>query len=206
MKHIDWGYLRRALLFLLAAAAFSGSLSAGGRYFERRMEEACRRDETRLAAVSRRYLTRDEDESLIKEYFPQFQALRKTGVLGRERRLNWIETLQDARDSLKLSALGYEIAAQKPYTPDFPIALGKYRIFASEMNLDMQLRHEGNLFALLTLLDERAIGRYSVSRCELNRNFRGKAGPSAAGAGNVAASCALQWFSIKLADGSEIGP
>ena len=69
----------------------------------------------------------------------------------------------------------------------------------------MQLRHEGNLFALLALLDERAVGRYSVSRCELNRNFRGKAGPSA-DAGNVAASCALQWFSIKLADGSELGP
>ena len=70
------------------------------------------------------------------------------------------------------------------------------------MTLNMQLLHEGDLFALLDLLDEQAKGLYSVSGCELTRNFVELTDNP--GAGNVTATCLLEWFSIKPTDDPEI--
>ena len=198
----DWPYLRGALAAFAGAVALSASLLAGSAYFERRMEREYRHNNERLDVISRRYRAVDEEEKVIKDYLPRFTDLHKTGLLGRERRLSWIEALQDAGDRLGLPSLGYEIRAQRPYPPGFAAPPGRYRVFASEMTLNMQLLHEGDLFALLALLDERAQGLYTVSACELTRNFTALTDNPAAG--NVGANCVLEWFSIVPAEVPEL--
>ena len=155
----------------------------------------------RLAETSRRYLAVDEEEKVIRDYLPRFMELDKNGLSGEERRLSWIETLQDAGDALRLPSLGYEIKAQKPYRPGAASVPGSYRVFVSEMTLSMQLLHEGDLFALLDLLDERAQGVYTVSSCEMTRNFVELTDNPVAG--NITADCLLEWFTVKPADGRE---
>ena len=200
---LDWPYLRRAVAMSAGAAALGISLVAGSAVFESRMEREHRHHSDRLNEISRRYLALDGEERIIGEYLPQFLALRDTGLLGREHRLNWIETLQDAGDALGLPSLNYEIKAQKPWSSGYQAAAGGYGVFVSEMTLGLQLLHEGDLFALLDLLDERAKGLYTVSSCELTRNFVELAdNPDAA---NVTADCLLEWFSVKPAAGREAG-
>ena len=57
-----------------------------------------------------------------------------------------------------LPSLGYEIrGAETLVFPAYRVGTsGGYGVFVSEMTLGLQLLHEGDLFALLDLLDERA--------------------------------------------------
>ena len=201
-ENIDWSWLRGSVVFFVTAAAVSILLSAGTGYFEKHMEEEYRHSNEQLRAISRRYLAVDKEEELIKKYLPVFIELHKTGLLGKEHRLNWVEVLQDAGEIIQFPSLGYEITAQRLYQPAFPVMPGRYKIFASEMTLDMQLLHEGDLFELLNLLNERGRGLYTVSGCELTRNFVELTNNPEVG--NVAASCVLEWFSVKPTDESEI--
>ena len=198
----DWRYLRSALVFFTCAATLSASLLAGSMYFERSMEHGYLRDSDKLDSLSRRYHALGGQEDVIRDFSSRFTDLYKTGILGREHRLNWIEVLQEAGNRLAVPSLSYEIRAQKPYYPDFPVPAGGYGIFVSEMSLEMQLLHEGDLFTLLRFLNEHARGLYSVSSCELTRNF--VLLTDNPGAGNVTASCLLEWFSIKPKDDMEI--
>ncbi len=201
-ENMDWPYLRGAVTVFISVTTLSVSLLAASAYFESQMEQEYRHNSEQLRALSRRYLAVDEEENVIKDYFPRFMDLYNTGLLGKEQRLNWIEVLQDAGDRLQLPSLSYEIRAQKHHLPEFPTPPGRYDIFVSEMTLTMQLLHEGDLFALLNLLNERAKGLYTVSGCELTRNFVELTDNP--GAGNVTATCLLKWFSIRLTDDSEI--
>jgi len=201
-ENIDWAYLRGGVMFFVSAAVFSGSLIAGSHYFEKQMARQHRLDHARFQDISSRYLAVDEEEKLIEKYLPQFLQLNEIGVLGEEQRLSWVEVLRNAGDQMKLPALGYEITSQRDYTPGFPVILGQYKIFVSNMNLNMQLLHEGDLFRLLGILNELTNGRYTISECELIRNFEEITDNVTAA--NVAASCELKWFSVKLANGEEI--
>lgn len=197
-EYVEWPYLRGALVMFTGSAALGISLVAGSAAFESRMEREHRYHSDRLNEIVRRYLALDGEERIIGEYLPLFLELQNTGLLGGEHRLNWIETLQEAGNVLGLPSLGYEIKAQKPGSQ---APSGDYGVFVSEMTLGMQLLHEGDLFALLDLLDERAKGLYTVSSCELTRNFVELThNPDAA---NVTADCLLEWFSIKPAGGRE---
>ena len=199
---VDWPYLRGAVAVFIGATALSAALLTGSAYFESRMEQEYLGNSDQLRALSHRYLAVDEEEDVIQDYFPRFMDLYKTGLLGEEQRLNWIEVLQDAGDRLQLPSLVYEIRAQKPHHPQFPAPPGRYEIFVSEMILTMQLLHEGDLFALLDLLNEQARGLYTVSACELTRSFVELTDNP--GAGNVTATCLLEWFSIKPENDPEI--
>ena len=200
---LDWPYLRSAVVMSAGTATLGISLVAGSAVFESRMERENRAHSDRLNEISLRYLALDGEKRIIGEYLPQFLELQSTGLLGEEHRLNWIETLQEAGNTLGLPSLGYEIKAQKPWSSGYQAASGGYAVFVSEMTLGLQLLHEGDLFALLDLLDERAKGLYTVSSCELTRNFVELTDNPVAG--NITADCSLEWFSIKPMDGAEAG-
>ena len=157
--------------FFACAATLSASSIAGSMYFERRMEQGYLHHSDRLDSLSRRYHALAGQEDVIRDFSSRFMDLYKTGILGSEHRLNWIEALQEAGSGLSVPSLSYEIRAQQSYYPDFPAPAGGYGIFVSEMSLEMQLLHEGDLFTLLRFLNEHARGLYSVSSCELTRNF-----------------------------------
>ena len=201
-EYIDWEYLRGPLVRFISVATVGAALLLGSDYFERRMEQEYSRHSERLSARRHRYLAVDGEEEVIKNYLPRFMDLHERGLLGGEHRLNWVEVLQEAGHRLPLPSLSYEISAQKVYRPDFPVAAGRFKIFVSEMTLNMQLLHEGDLFAVLELLDERAMGLYTVSGCELTRAF--VVLTDNPDAGNVTATCLLEWFSINPAAGPEI--
>lgn len=187
--------MRGAVVLFAGCAALGVCLLAGGAVFERRMEREYRYHDARLQDISQRYLAVDEEERIIRDYLPRFLELDDRGLTGEEHRLNWVETLQGAGAALGLPSLGYQIRAQKPYRSRVISPPAGHEVFVSEMALSMQLLHEGDLFALLDLLDERAKGMYAVSSCELTRNFVELTDNPLTG--NISADCLLEWFSIK---------
>ena len=195
--------MRGTVILLTLAMLVCGSLIGGSLYFKGQMQKEFMRNNAIFQSNSKRYLAVDEEDKTIREYFPKFIHLYNYGEIGQERRLDWIETLRRAGIDIKLPSLSYSIESQKAFTPNFMINMGRYRLFKSDMSLKMQLLHEGDLFSLLQELDRSAKGFYRVSNCKLSNNIKGKLtdDPDTA---NVSADCLLEWFTLKLADGTEI--
>ena len=199
---IDWSILRLSLIIFFICTILSGSLIYGSFYFKDKMLNEYNHNNAMFRSVSNKYFAVDEEEKLIKKFYPVFVQLYNEGVIGRELRLNWVETLRQAGEEIDISSLSYEIKSQELYTPAFPVMMGKYSLFRSVMNLNMQLLHEGDLFRLLEILDQKAKGAYNIENCKItSTSIKILEAP---GSANLSAMCELIWHSIKLADGTEL--
>ena len=167
------------------------------------MDQNFRRNNAIFLSNSNKYLAVDMEEKIIEEYFPAFAGLYNHGEIGRERRLDWIEALRSSGLDIKLPSLNYSITSQVVYTPDFLTNMGRFRFYKSDMTLKMQLLHEGDLFNLLDALSNKAKGVFRVKECKINSRVTDTLSDNPA-AGNVDAECLLEWFTLKLSDGSDI--
>jgi hypothetical protein len=124
-----------------------------------------------------------------------FQDLERDGVIGEERRLKWTEALEDADGTLKLPGLTYSIDTQERHRTEFPLADdGAYKLFVSEMNMDLGLLHGEDLFRLFDKLDEDADGLFSVEACSLTRR---RDDPGRWQDPHLRSNCRLLWYTIK---------
>ena len=152
--------------------------------------------------ISQRYLAIDEEAKRIEKYLPEFISLYNRGVIGNEQRLNWIEVLQNTGARIKIPSLSYSISSQKDYTPPYSITLGSFKLYKSEMSLEIQLLHEGDLFSLLNALNAEARGEFNLTSCSFDKGNKDIV--ESANAANMRVSCELEWYTIKLANGKEI--
>jgi hypothetical protein len=191
---IEWSMLRGALIALAIAVVVSvGMLGASYQFWES-ADKSLKRAQNQLRATRAKYRTVDEQEAMIATFYPQFLELASQGIIGRERRLDWIENLSRADENLKLPSLTYSIDTQAPFAAEFPLAGGAYRLYASQMNLTVGLLHGQDLFNLLGRLDDDAQGLYSVDRCSLVRRRDVPGSPRQV---HLTSSCQLRWFTIK---------
>lgn len=196
----EYEFLRNAAIMFTGSVTLGAALLVGSGFFAGRMEQAYQRQRAQLHDTGQRYQAVAEEEKIIRDYLPQFMGLRETGIVGAEHRLNWIEVLQDAAAELQLPSLAYEISAQQPGDTELAVP-GTHQVFISQMTLNVQLLHEGDLFALFDLLEARVKGLYRVASCELVRNFTELAEDPVAA--NISANCVLEWFSIRPAGDPE---
>lgn len=201
-SNIDWSVLRGSMIIFSLCLIISAGLLVGSFYFKDNMHKEYMRNNAMFRLVSNKYFAVDEEEKLIKKFYPLFVDLYNEGVIGRERRLNWIEMLRKAGEDIKIPGLSYEIKSQEVYKPGFPVKLGQYKLYRSVMNLNMQLLHEGDLFRLFEALDNNALGSYNVSNCTIAA--KGKEISDNTESGNLIVRCELSWYTIKLANGKEL--
>lgn len=199
---LEWPLVRGALITLVVAISLSSLLVWGSYYFRSKMVLDFNKNNVQFQSISRRYLAVDEEDKLIKGYLPKFISLYNDGVIGPEQRLNWIEVLRSSGEKIRLPGLTYQIKSQTQYSPDFPVTLGHFQLFSSEMILNIHLLHEGDLINLFDMLNRRADGAYSVSSCKMSRP--GSAIIMDPDKGNIMVKCELNWFTIKRADGQDI--
>lgn len=199
---IDWSILRGALIALFLCLIVSGAMLGGSFYFKEAMNRDYLRNNAMFRAISNKYFAVDEEEKLIKKFYPLFIDLYNKGVIGRELRLDWIEALRNAGEEFDIAGLSYEIKSQEVYKPAYKVNLGRFKLYRSVMNLNMKLLHEGDLFRLLQALDKNAKGAYNVSACTMNlATTKISEDPDST---NVTVRCELTWHTIKLADGKEL--
>ena len=199
---IDWTILQAALITFFMCLLVSSAVIGGSWYFKQEMLKNYKRSQVQFQGISRQYLAIDEEERLIKEYNPLFLTLFDRGVLGEEHRLDWIETIRATGESIKLPALRYKINSQTIYTPEYPLNTGNFSVYSSDMILNLDLLHEGDIFRVLRDLDNKALGTYSVSGCKFLRiSDEVKEDHTEA---NMSADCNLQWYTIKNSDGGDV--
>ncbi len=201
-KGIDWSILRGSIILFCICLLVGSGLIGGAYYFNSKLSKELKRNKSTFQSISQRYLDVDQEEKLLHDYFPQFVALYNKGVIGSEKRLNWIEALRQSGEEIKLPGLQYSIDSQEVFTPDFPINHSGYTLYRSNMELNLGLLHEGDLFNLLKYIDKTADGAYTISECTFN--MIGNEILMEKGRANISANCLLHWITIDLASGARI--
>lgn len=201
-RRADWSILRGTLIGFALCVITAGVMLASSLYFKQRMELEYRGHHSRFRDASQQYLAVDEEERIIDEFYPDFVRLYRRGLIGRERRLSWIEALRHAATAIRIPELGYKLEPQRDWRPDLDLALGSYELKSSTMNLTLGLLHEGDLLALFERLEQHAQGQYTVRSCEI-RSQEGELtlDPQAV---NIHANCALDWLTLGLREDREL--
>ena len=199
---LDWSVIKFSTIIFTAVLLVSIALIFGSWSFKQDMLREYNKNKALFNSISQRYLAVDEDEKIIRQHYPEFIALYKKGIVGREHRLNWIETLRASSERIKLPGLTYGISPQETYTPGFNVNLGRFALYSSAMKLNIGMLHEGDLSRLIKDLNEHADGMFTITECRFTRSSATLI--ESHDAKNVTANCELQWLNMRMADGSEI--
>ena len=131
----------------------------------------------------------------ISEFLPRYGAYQRLGALDEERRLEWMERLAVIRDERRLPRMSYTIAPRAPY-PQLANPSQTLSFQASRMRLDMGLLHEGDFVQMLERLRAPPVGTLEIQNCRLRRNQESGAPAADAAAGNLSATCEVDWISL----------
>ena len=142
-------------------------------------------------AARSRMVHAETEKSEIRVYQPQFLELRRKGLIGDERRLNWVEAIRQIQEQRRLLPLNYEIEPQQPYRLEIQMSTGDYQLRGSRMALHMDLLHELDLFNFLA--DLRQAGSFTVQDCSIKRATSAGTTPLSP---NLSADCTLDWVTL----------
>jgi hypothetical protein len=128
-----------------------------------------------------------------------FSDLVERGILQEQRRLDFVERLEQLRSQYHLAALEYEISPQRPLILAGSRVFNTVDVMASRVQLKMRALHEGDLLGFVNAVDRPVKGFQHIERCEIRRLETVAIdipGP------RVEGECLLDWISIKEKGGS----
>lgn len=184
----------RLALIVAAALVGSGTIVAWQAELHFKNSEAQHEDAIRLRNEAAQRLHDLEHGGMrARERAAMVAAIRNRGLIGDERRVDWIRLLDEIRHSGRVAALDYRFSAPQAIdtetTPD-------PRFRRSEMQLHLRLLHEGDFLFALAQLRERASALIRIRHCRLTRlaDEAGGDGQSP----RIDAHCRLDWITVNL--------
>lgn len=136
-----------------------------------------------------------EEEREIHEKLVDYRGLLARGVIGDERRLEWVETIGQIKSDNKLFEIKYQIEPQR--TLDLsgiaPTADVEFRV--SALKVEMQLLHEGDLLVFIDGLRHRLKSHVLVRSCAIQRLVRSGQGRGIAP--RLRADCVIDLVTIR---------
>ena len=189
----EFSLLRSAVLVFLATLAVSLAMVLASSWQLKRahFDEAAAALERDSARLRLAHAETEKDE--IRQYQPQFVELRRRGLVGPERRLDWVEAIRQIQEQRRLLPLTYEIEVQQPYRLETTLPTGDYALLGSRMALHMDLLHELDLLNFLS--DLRLSGTFAVQDCVIRR-AAGAAPVAGVLAPTLNADCTLNWLTL----------
>lgn len=196
MNQGDLKALRSPLLILLITVL----AGAGAVYYTRALlaqsqQQLAQRQVLLKDARTRLQRSGDEKEIIIR-YLGEYQQLARSGFVGDEQRINWLDSLRLANQQVELFGIDYQIGAQKPYAHASEFNPGQLSLMQSEMKLGFRLLHEEDLIRFFGSLARQGTGIFLIDQCTLRRidtagmiRFQP----------NLLAECGLSWITAKAA-------
>jgi hypothetical protein len=188
MKRSSWSSLALSRGSVLTLAAFAVTVSV--RHWELRTFDAHAAEIERHEALRRHSETGEPEQAGLGAAVRDDLIAR--GVIGPERRLDWIDRLAQLAQAHDLASLEYELAPQQPAgIESLPLATGRYEFLASRMKLKLGLLHEQQL---LDFLDDLARPDAAMLRLRACRIERIADRPADA---RLAADCTVDWITLR---------
>jgi hypothetical protein len=184
---------------MLAGAMLIGALAV---YYSGRLMVAARQQlaqqQTQFKDARTRLQKSGDEKDIIVRYIGGFRQLERTGFVGDEQRINWLDGLRLANLQADLFGVDYQIGAQRPYAFSAEFNPGPIALNQSVMRVRFRLLHEGDLDRFFEALARQGTGIFTVDQCQLRRIDTGgviRYQP------NVSAECDLSWITVKVAAG-----
>ena len=197
MSNIDWRYLKLPLIMLLVSIIAAVAVVLAGHQYEviqiNKFESAV----SKLRKTHRDYSETVNDIALLEQYRSIFNDYKSSGLVGEERRLSWIESLQTTNQVLKLPLLTYNLLPQEKFTRPGLQVKSDVALNSSPMELSMGLLHEEDLLAVLEGLRLSIKSLLTVESCLLRRgshigNSLDTVRP------NLSSRCVIRWVTIDV--------
>lgn len=188
LRILRWPLLGLALSLLTAALA-----GLAAQQFARQAEQQAVAAE--LAAASSLSATQrlQREEQTIRAQIADYQTLIGHGIVGPERRLDWVELMRSVQHERKLLGLEYEIQPRQPW-PGMPSAIGGHAFMYSAVKVQIPLLHEEDLLRFLSDVHANAAAFTHLRSCQLQRI------PAQPDGGNLApqinAECQMDWITL----------
>ena len=197
LNKIDFQFLKGSLIFFIIALILSAGLILLGLQFEREKLAEYETGKSTLTASHRKYKKLVKDIDLIHLYTESYKDYKKTGLIGPERRLSWIETLESVNDVLKLPELTYSLAPQEGFVrPKF--TKGKKIIVSSTpMELKMSLLHEEDIFSVFAGIKDNIDNLFTIDSCSISRKSNSSKVLNTRSA-NLTSNCLLRWITVDV--------
>ena len=190
----DFALMRWSILAIFASSLVSVVILYGsGDYAEKARKER-RSAQDILNDARNRLATAHQDQENMDIYASEYSLLIEDKVIGDDQRLDWMEGLEKIRRQNLVTDFRYTIAPQKIYTPQPPVDSGNFDIRYSEMKLQLDLLHEGQLPDFFNALHNQVNGWYQLEGCTLQRTAPGD---GAAAATYIKAECSGGWITLK---------
>lgn len=142
--------LRRALFFAISTLLLCCALMAWAIKESNNAQQNFNGATQQLSQAQARINKSTEEERELKNDLAQYHHLVNLGMVGPERRLDWIDSIAMIKSQRKLFDINYTLEAQKP--ADYPGLIASkadYTILVSRLKLNMQLLHENDLMHFL---------------------------------------------------------
>jgi len=196
----DWEYLLQDTLWpgvsLLAAAVVMGF----GAWYNDKQQRIYETHSINHDAIHEEYDELVYRRRLLERYYRRYNELQLVGFVGKESRLDWIETIRLAATGFDLPNVSYSLEPQlqviKPINPESSNA--EIQIFLSRLEIELGLVHEVDLLRFFDRLENEAPGLMKIDRCAMSRQGLGDQGLVAET--NITARCSLMIFSVLTSD------
>jgi len=194
-NNVDWNYLKRNLIFLVIGIAFSAIVIFLGAEYENMKYQEYTSAKSSLGSTHSKYRKLVEDLDLIHQYTQTYNEYRSSGLVGSERRLSWIETLESVNEVLRLPKLSYNLKPQQEFKRPKLQVDNIVRLNSTPMDLKFDLLHEEDIFAVLEGIEGIIENLYTVDSCKITRS--GQVGSSLnTKRANLSANCLLRWITV----------
>ncbi|MEQ9564128.1 MAG: hypothetical protein RLN69_16525 [Woeseiaceae bacterium] len=197
---LDWGYVLQGTLVPCLTALVAALLLATSVWYQHAQEKLFDDFSNDHGAVFDDYNQLVMRKRIVDRYLRRYEQFHSMGFVGRERRLDWVETLKAAAGDLRLPHATYAIEPQLDVIAPIP-GTGSgtaIEIHVSRVELDVGLLHEVDLLHFFDRLQSEAPGLVSVDSCKLTRQVETSAmtGIDA----NIQANCSVEIFSVVTSD------
>jgi len=195
VSKIDWFYLRRPLIILAVVIVISAAIVVVGYQYEETQQEEYQAALSTLRSTHQLYSSMVNDIDLLDQYRSLYSEYKSSGLVGGERRLSWIESLESTNEVLRLPTLGYSLNPQEKFVrPGFQLKRG-VSVMSSPMDLKIGLLHEEDMFALLEGLRLSIQNLFTVDSCSIIRQESVERSLNTRRT-NLQSACSIRWVTI----------
>lgn len=200
MNQADLQALRNPLLVLLAVLLVAAVAIYTTEQLTVSAQRQLRQQQNQLKEARTRLQKSGDEKDIIVRHLDGFRQLQRTGFVGDEQRINWLDGLRLTNQQADLFGVDYQIGAQKPYQYAAAFSPGQIDLNESVMRLRFRLLHEEDMMRFFSILARQNAGIFTIDQCSMRRIDTGgviRYQP------NVTAECELSWITAKVGAAAE---
>jgi len=187
----DFPHLKWSLLVLLSVLCAGGSLIILSHLFVTHAQTKRAHAQHQLNDSRKQLATALQDQENINIYSAEYGELVKRNIIGDDQRLDWIEGLEKIHQQHLVVDFKYALAPQHPYISPTPLDSGNFSLNMSDMTMQLDLLHEGQLISFFNALHSGIKGWFILEHCTLERST------DPASNTQLKADCGGGWLTLK---------